>query len=147
MIRHATTLDRDYIVEFVKRFYQQTSYSKVAPFCNETVANLTEHLIKTGIMLLATHEGKLIGILGLAITPFIFNSNYLSCTEVIWYVDPEHQKSGIGVELIQRADKIRQLKGCASFQMVRLEESPAKLDELFLKLGFKPTEYCFTKVD
>ncbi len=147
MIRHATTLDVPYIVEFVKRFYHETSYSRYAPFCAETVAELTEKLSKSGILLIATHEDKIVGILGLVVAPFLFNSNVLTCSEVIWYVTPEQQKSGIGIKMIQRADEIRRLRGCTAFQMMRLEESPSKLDEVFLKLGFHPTEHCFTKVD
>lgn len=147
MIRHATFLDRDAIVAFVKEFYPQTHYAKQAEFDDETVTELTEFLIRTGIVLLATEEENIIGILGAGIRPHVFNKSVLSCHEFIWYVTPEHQKSGLGVALIERADNLRQLRGCVSFQMMRLDNSSPYLDKVFLPLGFEPSEHCWTKVN
>lgn len=147
MIRHATLLDRDAIVTFVKEFYSQTHYAEQIEFDDETVAELTEFLIKTGIVLLATEEENIIGILAAGIRPHVFNKSVSSCHEFIWYVTPAHQKSGLGVALIERADAVRQLRGCVSFQMMRLDNSSPYLDKVFTSLGFKPSEHCWTKVN
>lgn len=147
MIRHATSLDVTEIVQFVKQFYPQTPYPAMGEFDDETVTNLTARLAKTGIMLLAFHEDKLIGILGTHIAPFIFNANVLGCVEAIWYVTPEHQRSGIGIELVERVDKLRKLRGCGFFQMTRVAGSPDKLDQVLINLGFQPSEFGLTKVN
>lgn len=147
MIRHATTLDLDAIVEFVQEFYPNTHYAQQASFDIDTVRDLTEYLIKSGIVLLATVDDELVGIIAAAVRPHLFNSTELSCHEVIWYVTPAHQKSGLGVALIERADQIRLLRGCKAFQMMRLDGSPSHIDKLFLSLNFQPSEYCFTKVN
>lgn len=147
MIKHASFMDTNNILTFVKTFYYQTHYAKSADFDHDSVKVLVEDLIRTGILLVSYHEDALVGIFGAAIRPNLFNHNEKACHEVIWYVSPEHQKSGLGLKLIKRADQIRTLRGCSSFQMVRLACSPPQLDNVFIDLGFLPTEYCFTKVD
>lgn len=147
MIRHATSLDTSYIVEFVKQFYPQTPYPAMGEFDHETVTNLTARLIKTGIVLLATHEDELIGILGTHITPFIFNATVQGCVEAIWYVLPEHQRSGIGIELVRRVDTLRKLRGCSFFQMTLVAGVPDTVHKLLIAEGFQPSEFGLTKVN
>lgn len=147
MIKFATFFDVNDILKFVKTFYYQTHYAKAAEFDEDSVKVLVEDLIRTGILLVSYHEYQMVGIFGAVIRPNLFNNNEKSCHEVIWYVDPEHQKSGLGLQLIKRADQIRTLRGCSTFQMVRLACSPEHLDKVFVNLGFEPSEYCFTKVN
>lgn len=149
MIRHATLVDVPYIVELSKKFYPMTPYAKQGEFDEDTVEELTTTLIKRGIMLLAQDDEslELVGILGAIVAPFLYNKMVLGCNEAIWWVLPEYQKAGIGVQLLERADKLRKLRGCAFFQMMRVEGSSQALDTLFIKLGFQPSEYCFTKVN
>lgn len=147
MIRHATENDVDTLVNMSREFYPQTDYIKFAEFDETTVKILTENIIEHGIYLVGEQEGKIVGMLALILVPFMFNSNIISCHEVVWWVDPNARKSSIGIELIKRGDSIRKLRGAKSFQMMRLATSPEFLDEVFLNLGFKPSEFCFTKVD
>jgi hypothetical protein len=147
MIRHASLLDADEVVEFVREFYPLTPYPLVAEFDDETINTLVKRVIKTGIMLLATHEGKIVGIIGTHILPFTFNWNVLGCVEAIWYVTPDHQRSGVGIELVKRVDVLRKLRGCKFFQMTRVAGSPEKLDQVLMSLGFQPSEFGLTKVD
>lgn len=147
MIRHATILDGNEILTLVKELYPHTSYAKWAPFEDETVSNLINKITRTGIMLVAQNDDKLIGVIAVMGVPFLFNTNVIEAVEVVWWVLPEHQKAGIGWELLKRADSIRKLRGWKAFQMGRLEESSAALDKGFINLNFLPTEHCFTKVD
>lgn len=147
MIRHATCLDRAEVLELCREFYPHTSYAKWAPFDEESVLEQIDRCTKTGIMLVAQIEDKLVGIIGMVAGPFIFNKDLISATELIWWIQPEHRKSGLGIELVKRADILRKLKGWKSFQMIRLEESDPRLDEVYVSLGFSPTEHCFTKVN
>lgn len=147
MIRHATLLDKDSIVTFVEEFYPQTPYMQIAEFEKETIEQLTEKLIKTGIVLIALEQERIVGILGTHILPFTYNALVNGCVEAIWYVTPEYQKSGIGIELVERVDKLRKLRGCKFFQMTRVAGSPDKLDQVLINLGFQPSEFGLTKVD
>lgn len=146
MIRTTTLLDDNNIVAMAREFYPQSSYSKWADFDDETSLALISTLRKRGILLVAEVDGKLVGLLGAIGVPFIFNANVISGHEVIWWVAPEHRKTSIGADLLKRASSLCSLKGWKSFQMMRLEESDPRLDQLFIAEGFLPTEHCFTKV-
>lgn len=149
MIRPATVLDVPEIVELSKQFYPETPYwtHHKIPFDDETVTDLVSRLVKTGIFLVAQEHGKIVGLLGTHIVPFLFNAAELVCVEAIWYILPEYRKGGIGVGLIQRADQLRKLRGCKTFQMMRVAGTNPALDKLLIGLGFEPSEYCLTKVD
>jgi len=147
MIRHATLTDDVQILEFVKEFYPLTPYPSIAEFDNDTILHLTRTLIKTGIVLLVVEKDEIVGILGTHILPFTFNCNVSGCVEAIWYVTPEHQRSGVGIELVKRVDTLRKLRGCKFFQMTRVAGSPEKLDQVLMSLGFQPSEFGLTKVD
>ena len=146
MIRSTTVLDDPKMLDLVKKFYPLTSYSKWADFDDETVLELFDSIRRRGLMFVAQEGDDLVGIVAAVAVPFIFNKNITSGHEVIWWVLPEYRKSGIGIQLIKHIDKVAALKGLKSLQMMRLAESSSELDEVFTKLGYKPTEYCFTKV-
>lgn len=148
MIRIATSLDVKDIVEMSKQFYPETPYwtSHKIPFCDDTVTDLVERLVRKGIFAVAEVEGRLVGMLGTHIVPFLFNADELVCIEAIWWVHPEHRKGGIGVNLIKKVDQLRKLRGCKTFQMMRVAGTNPALDKLLISLGFEPSEYCLTKV-
>lgn len=146
-IRHATLADVPQLVSMSMEFYPLTSYSKYAPFDLETVQELTVNIVQHGIYLVGELDGKIEGMLAVTLVPFIFNKNITTAHEVVLWVNPSAQKSGIGRALVKRADELRLLRGVKAFQMVRLSISPAILDDVYVSLGFQPSEFCFTKVN
>ena len=146
MIRATTLLDIPNILTLTRTFYEQTSYNKWAAFDDESVTTLINALRTRGILFVAQVDDALVGIIGAMSMPYMFNTEFTSVYEVIWYVDPAHRKTSLGIDLLKRADQMCALKGWKSFQMTRLEESSPKLDDLFIAEGFHPTEHSFTKV-
>jgi hypothetical protein len=146
-IRHATLADVPQLVSMSNEFYPLTSYSKYAPFDYDTIHDLTVHIVEHGIYLVGECNGEIQGMLALVIVPFMFNRNITTVNEVVWWVNPAAQRVGMGQALVRRADEIRLLRGIKAFQMVRLTTSPKILDDVYLALGFQPSEFCFTKVD
>lgn len=146
-IRHATLADVPQLMSMSMEFYPLTSYSKYAPFDLETVQELTVNIVQHGIYLVGELDGKIEGMLAVTLVPFIFNKNITTAHEVVLWVNPSAQKSGIGRALVKRADELRMLRGVKAFQMVRLSTSPAILDDVYVSLGFQPSEFCFTKVN
>lgn len=147
MIRSAQVQDIETLVNLSEEFYPETEYFEYAPWDRETVTELTSYIVQNGIYLVAEHEGKIVGQLAAVLTPFLFNKNVLNCSEVVWYVSPEMRSTGLGWELIKRADTIRKLRGAKRFQMMRLATSPDFLDRGFMDLGFHVSEICHTKVN
>jgi GNAT superfamily N-acetyltransferase len=149
MIRVATLLDVSDIVEMSRQFYPETPYwlEQKIPFDTETVTDLVSFLVKKGIFVVAQEGDKLVGMLGTHVVPFVFNNAELVCVEAIWWVHPDFRKGGIGVDLIKKVDQLRQLRGCKTFQMMRVAGTNPALDKLLIGLGFEPSEYCLTKVN
>lgn len=148
MIRIASVEDVPAIVAMSKQFYPETPYwtDQGIDFCDETVTDLVDRLVRTGIFAVAEVDDGLVGMLGTHIVPFMFNASELVCIEAIWWVHPDHRKGGIGVALINKVDQIRKLRGCKTFQMMRVAGTNPALDKLLISLGFTPSEYCLTKV-
>lgn len=146
MIRPATENDLRRIVEMSEKFYATTSYAKFAQFHPSSVAVLATTLIHYGVMLVAEVEGKVIGMVGLVVTPFMFNTTILSAHEVVWWVEPEYQGSKIGHSLLTAIEPACKSRGCKLIQMVTLSNSPPQAAGLYEKAGYKHTETSYTKV-
>lgn len=145
MIRQATSDDLRRIVEMSEKFYPQTPYILLTPFDPEAVGALALALIESGIMLVAEVEGEVVGMVGLAIAPFIFNPELVGAYEVIWWVEPEHQSNGVGRALLEAIDDLARERGAFFVHMALMPNSPDAAAALYFKLGYAHTEMSFTK--
>lgn len=147
MIRSATKKDLLRIVEMSEKFYASTNYSKFAMFSAPTVYVLADTLIQHGVMLVAEEEEKVVGMVGLILTPFLFNAEYVGAYEVVWWVEPSAQASGIGRALLEAVEPACKAKApIRLIQMVTLPGSPPQAAQLYEKLGFHHSESSYTKV-
>lgn len=145
MIRKATENDLLRIVEMSAQFYPQTPYAYITPFNPEAVSVLALSLIESGIMLVAEVDGKVVGMVGLALAPFIFHPEIVGAYEVIWWVDPDAQGYGVGQELLAAIEPAAKDRGASFVHMVCMANSPPQAPALYFKLGYSHTEMCFTK--
>ena len=146
MIRPATHDDLPAILAMGARFYATTSYAGVTPYCEESIGNLVGGLIETGIFLVAERGGELVGMVGLAVAPFLFNNAINGAYEVVWWVNPEQRGSVLGMHLLRAIEPAAKAKGCRLIQMVRMANSPPQADALYMRQGYAHTETSFTKV-
>ena len=145
MIRNATHDDLGAIVLMASKFYETTSYAKWADFCPVSVENLAAMMIDTGVMLVAEVEGRVVGMCGLVVAPFMFNNAKTAAYEVVWWVEPEAQGIGAGKALLAAIDGACKAKGCATVQMVHLHNSPPQAAALYERMGYAHTESSYTK--
>lgn len=145
IIRHATPGDAEAIVGMAAKFYATTSYRNFAPFDEQTVGDLALALIGSGVMLVAESDGRLVGMVGLFVAPFMFNRAARSAHEVVWWVDPDAQGAGVGRALLAAVEPACRELGVAAIQMVHLESSPPQAAALYEREGYFRTESCFTK--
>lgn len=146
MIRAATHDDMPAILRMSAKFYATTSYAEWADFCPASVENVAAMMIDTGVMLVAEVDGRVVGMVGLVVVPFMFNNAKTGAHEVVWWVEPEAQGHGIGKALLKAIDGACRSKGCDIVQMLHLANSPPQAAALYLSDGYKPTESLFTKV-
>ena len=146
MIRYASENDLRRVVEMSERFYATTTYQSFAPFNPVAVAILTQTLIDRGIMLVAEVDGQVVGMVGLVVVPFMFNSDILGAHEVVWWVEPEFQGSKIGWDLLSAVEPAAKSLGCTIIQMLTLSTSPPLAAEIYRKAGYSHSESSYTKV-
>ncbi len=146
MIRQATIEDLSSIMEMADKFYQNTHYKGIAEFDYNAVAYLSKILIETGVVLVAESDGKLVGVVGLILVPFMFNPSKIGAHEIIWWVDPKHQGSGIGMELLKAVEPACLEMKADYIQMALLPNSPPKAETLYRVLGYNHSETAYTKV-
>lgn len=145
IVRNATEADVGAIIRMARKFYATTSYAKFSPISAVAVAGLAEAMMSTGTMLLAEHDGKVVGMAGLMIVPFYFNPEVRTAHEVVWWVDPEAQGAGAGKALLAAVEPACRAAGATAVQMIHLENSPPQAAALYERAGYRYSESCYTK--
>jgi len=148
MIRAATSTDLRRIVEMSEQFYAETKYHHFAKFDPLSVAVLAETLIDYGVLLLYELDGAVVGMVGLVLTPFLFNSSRIGAYEIVWWVEPEAQGLGVGRALLEAVEPACREKSAdlALIQMVHLNNSPPQAARMYEHLGYQHSESSYTKV-
>ncbi len=146
LVRNAVMDDVDDIVRMSAKFYATTNYRHFADMSDETVGNLVRDLIDRGIMLVAESEGRVMGMAGLYIGPFLFNSDKSGAYEVVWWVSPDEQGRGAGKMLMDAIESSSRDKGCDIIQMVTLATSPPHAGKIYETMGYAHSETSYTKV-
>ena len=146
MIRNATHADIPRIVEMAGKFYGQTRYAGIAPMAKESAAGLAIVMMEQGVMLLAEANGAVAGMVGLFIEPFTFNIEKTMATELVWWVDPEHQRSGIGAELLSAIEPACRDRGADVIRMMCLAGQCEAAEAIYSRMGYMPSEHAYTKV-
>lgn len=145
MIRQATLDDLGAIVSMAEKFYATTHYSHWANFNTDTVETLASNLIENHVMLCAEVDGVVVGMVGLFVAPFMFNSDKTGAYEVVWWVNPDAQGSGVGYKLLQAIEPACRAKGADAIQMVLMANSPPIATQLYERNGYAHSETSFTK--
>lgn len=145
-VRQATDADIGEILEMSAKFYAGTSYAGFARMNDASVRNLAQLLIDTGVMLVACIEQHIIGMAGLLVSPFPFNTEKTIACEIVWWVEPEARNSGAGFALLREIEPACKARGVSAIQMVHLKNSPPQAALLYERLGYSLTESSYTKV-
>ncbi|XTQ92554.1 N-acetyltransferase family protein [Xanthomonas sacchari] len=144
MIRQATEADIPAIVAMSRKFYATTSYTEHAPMDEGTVEALIRQLMDS-IMLVAEVDGQVVGMVGLVVAPFMFNRDIRGAYEVVWWVEPSAQGSGVGKQLLAAVDDACLTRGVSLVVMVTLASSPPQASALYERTGYRHSETCYTK--
>ena len=148
MIRLAKQEDLRRLIEMSERFYPYTTYSIKSriPLDVEATALLASTMIDHHVVYVAEVNERVVGMIGIIVAPFIFNPAYTHGGEIIWWVEPENNSEGLGRQLLRAIEPRCKELGVTYIQMVDLECSPVKAEELFRSEGYELTERTFTKV-
>lgn len=143
-IRGARPKDAQALSSYCLKFYAEGRWPVPADF--DTILALMDHCIKEGAVLWAHVEGKPVGIIACIITPFVFNRHVLQGTELIFYVDEEYRRTGLGVDLLDAAETGLKLLGVELMAMATIENgTPDAAGKLYERHGFRKTETGYIK--
>lgn len=146
IIRPANTADTSAIVAMGSRFFAQTEYARFAQYSDASAAALTQMMRDDGVLLVAEHDGVLVGMVGLVIAPFLFNHALRSAHEVMWWVDPDAQGSGAGKALLAAVEPACRDAGAVAIQMIHLANSPPQAQALYERMGYQHSESSYTRI-
>jgi GNAT superfamily N-acetyltransferase len=143
-LRIATVEDFDIVYDMCLKFVNQTIYKK---FMNEEVFKpLVESFIQDPkgerIGIIALDDGKPVGMIGGAITLFIFGGIRM-CQEIAWWVEPEYRQSGVGKELVKALEYWANKMDCKFVTMSALDKE--HLPKFYEKLGYSFAEISYMK--
>lgn len=153
MIRPATRDDIPRLVEMAQRFYPESPYpliygdmpkEQVAGLSIIAMEGLASHGIVPGVMLVAEHEGELVGMACLHVDPSTFNPVTVA-GEIVWWIEPEHRGGMTAVRLLKASEKAAQERGAHVVRMACLATSPPEAAAIYERMGYAHTETIFTK--
>lgn len=145
MIRPATAADLSAIVEMSRLFYPTTHYADWCDMDVETVTNLAAGLISDHVMHVAEKDGRIVGMIGLFISPFMFNRNSVGAYEVVWWLDPESRGGHLAASLLQSVEEPCRRKGATRVLMLHMANSPPQAGALYERMGYALAESSYSK--
>ena len=146
-IRRAKTADTAAIVELGNSFWMQTGYFKAGvAYDTDHCVELAEALRVHGISQVAYDGDRLVGLFLGVIGAIPFSPTTQSATEMVFYVDPDYRKSGLGGKIVKQAENVCRQLGVTYLNMIHLDSvDPVKAEGLYNKMGYHKSETVFTK--
>ena len=141
-MRRATADDMPAILDMGERFHAFSGDQ--VPYCRASAEATVAALLGFGFVLLAEADGVPVGMIGVAVTPLLFNAAHLFAQELMWWVD-EGQRGGVAVAMIREAEAEARRRGAVRMQMIALAQSPAHVERLYGLLGYRAGEASFVK--
>ena len=95
---------------------------------------------------LAEVENNIVGICGAVAYPLYFNPSALVVQELWWWLTPASRGSGAGGQMFKQIEQWAKDKDASALFMIALEDNRAKkMENLYIRAGFKPMERTFIK--
>jgi N-acetylglutamate synthase-like GNAT family acetyltransferase len=95
---------------------------------------------------LAEIENNIVGICGAIAYPLYFNPSALVVQELWWWLTPASRGSGAGGKMFKQIEQWAKDKDASALFMIALEDNRAKkMENLYIRAGFKPMERTFIK--
>ena len=140
MIRIATEEDLPLIASFGFKFLSSVpSYN--GSWTEDAVIECARRIVKApkeeSIIFLYEDKGMLVGLK----SPFPFGDDFVA-TELAWWVEPEHRKTGVGWELLKIFEMWAKKVGCRYVTMIGLDKD---IDKFYKKAGYKAVERTYMK--
>ncbi len=150
MIRPAVADDLPALGTMGVEFFAASGFSrwytyKPASFSQFCIKLMTH---EDGLLLVGDGPNRAVAMAGAMAYPVYFNDEHLTCQEAVWWVEPTHRGSLLGVELRKGMEDWARSKGGLTMEMGALEAKalrPQALEALYRRIGYEPKERIFCK--
>ena len=143
-IREATLHDVPRIVELGRRFLADGPYKDQMDNLEQSMRFATSMIGNPkAAVLVSEQSSRVVGVLAFIIFPHYFTGQ-LTANEMIWYIEPEARKGGIGMRLMWAAERMAKAMGAVRMQFTAPTVEVGKLYERFG--GYHQVEVAYEKV-
>lgn len=147
MLKLATKEDSSYIKEMCLKFLMFSPYSRLD--CDITkidtaILALVEDPDKSVVILGIPEQDKPCGMLGMSLNSLPFNDAKVA-TEIAWWMDEEHRKTRLSLEMFKAAEYWAKRVGASFVQFSSLSVSDPSVDKFYTRQGYEMTEKAFLK--
>lgn len=116
------------------------------PFDTTTAVHHFAAMVDDGIMLVVVDDNdNPVGMMGCVISPYTYNPAYTCCSELMFWIEPEHRGGSAATRLLKQAEVRAKEAGAHFMIMVALETSPEGIEDYYKKLGYSRTERTYVK--
>lgn len=148
-VRTATIEDCINIAILGRHLWEELEYSKQVGYDRDSVLETCLQLADEdtpGVLLVAIVGGTIAGFISGIVSPIFFNKKHSMLTELFWWVDKDHRKTGLGFTLLQKFEDAGKAAG-ADFVVASMGEKACtgKAGELIAKCGYTPAERSYIK--
>lgn len=146
MIRAGTERDYARCVELGFNFHQIAYGAKGVPYCTDSCLVTLKTAHDMGLFVVAEFDGTVQGFCMGFKGPMMMNHSVTVGCELAWWLEPEYRGGMAGIGMLKAIEKAAKAEGVDIWSMVLIEGvSPAEVQDIYFRMGYKPAESAFIK--
>jgi GNAT superfamily N-acetyltransferase len=148
IVRKAFEADLPQYITLAEAFHEASPMRGVIEFDRDGYSQFymgAIHKEDVGIWL-AEIDDKIVGISAAVSYPMYFNPSTIVVQELWWWLTPDSRGSGVGGMMFKQIERWAEEHKASALFMIALEDARArKMENLYIRAGFKPMERTFIK--
>ena len=133
------------IMEGARNFASRVDFPALFPKDDAAFVSVVERIMSLDGMevLLAEHEEKFVGALGVLYSPYLWNPERIVATEIFWWT---RENAPFRTARVMMDETMKRIEAKGAIPVfVALETSPDGVGKLYRKLGMAPIETSFMR--
>ena len=133
------------IMEAAHDFIDRMDFTAFFPKDERQLVDAVSRIVMADFVetLIAEHEGKIVGILGMTYLPHLWNQDLIHAEEIFWWGAKNAPKT-TGMRLLKFARKQAEKHGAGMITFRMMTSSPKKLSRIYNKMGLVEIETTYS---
>jgi GNAT superfamily N-acetyltransferase len=148
LVRQANVADLDRYIVLAESFHMASPMHGMIDFDHVGYGEFFKTSLQNDMVgiWLAEIDDEIVGISGAVAYPLYFNPAAIVVQELWWWLTPKSRGSGAGGKMFKQIEAWAKEKNATALFMIALEDARAKkMENLYVRAGFKPMERTFMK--